>query len=126
MYEKTYTVYVASDGREFINEDECFDYERQIFGKKVEGQIFCYNDCFFKLPLTEILDATYVHILTEEASKWFKKESDYADTLHPWESNPSFPLTGVFYYDADISNWRELESEYKEIGTVLEKIKGVK
>lgn len=126
MYEKTYTVYVAFDGEEFDFEDDCLNYERSFWGKNVEGQIFFYNRDFSKLPLTEVEEVIYVHILTEEASKWFKKQSDYVGAQHPWESNPSFPLTGIFYYDVNINDWRELESEYKELKNALEKIKEVR
>lgn len=126
MTEKTYTVYVAFDGTEFTNEIDCFDYEEQFFKKEVEGQIFFYDDNFSKLPLAAIEEVVYAHILTEEAGLWFKNQNESLEYESPWSQKEDFPLTGIFFWDADSWEWRELESEYEELRTTLEKIKGVK
>ena len=124
MYEKTYTVYVASDGREFAVEDDCLNYERQNYGKEVEGQIFFYDGNFSKLPLTALEEVVYAHILTEEAGLWFKNQNESLEYENPWEQKEDFPLTGIFFWEQDSWEWRELESEYKELKNALEKIKG--
>lgn len=126
MYEKTYTVYVACDGKEFANEDDCLNYERQTHGKEVEGQIFFYDSNFSKLPLTALEEVVYAHILTEKAGLWFKNQNESLGYENPWEQKEDFPLTGIFFWEQDSWEWRELESEYEKLKIMLEKIKGAR
>lgn len=53
------TVYIADDGREFVDRDDCEGYEMKL----LEKSIACYNDKFEK---TSFETCTYVVLVTDQ------------------------------------------------------------
>jgi len=117
-------IYVADDGTEFEDEDECFDYERAIKFGDVEKDITFWDRYFRKLNIENpdlADDAVYVKVDTEKAYDWFNnylREEEYitlADCVTP---RPK--LTGLYFYDTNNDVWKQLEGEFYELYWIAE------
>lgn len=90
-------IYVANDGVQFNNKDECIRYERFAEANKVGRKLRFFNaDCRELLcenPLKNFEDCYYVFIANEEAL-------EFLDTMTEgtyWCDKPTH--CGLFYYD---------------------------
>ena len=119
-----YTTYVAFDGSEFDDEDDCLAYERTIQATDYEGEIFFYDSYHKPLPLhTEDLDDVYfVNIRTEKACQWFVDRCRDCGSTNPWSYDPrrkeEFPLTGFFWYDTNGDYWRCWNTEIEKLNAI--------
>ena len=118
-----YTTYVAFDGSEFDDEDDCLAYERTMRATDYEGELFFYDSNRKPLPLdVEDLDNVYfVNILTEKASAWFLDRCRDCGSTHPWiydsHRKEEFPKTGFFWYD-DNGDWRHWQTEMESLRAI--------
>ena len=117
-----YTTYVAFDGTEFDDEDDCLAYERTIQATDYEGEIFFYDINRKPIPLhTEDLEDVYfVNIETEKACQWFVDRCGDCGATHPWSYNPyrkeELPMTGFFYYSDE--EWHHWQTEIEKLNAI--------
>lgn len=84
--------YVAFDGKEFDNEEECRDYENELNIKSIEA----YDEDFNRIDFDS---ATYVVIHSEAELNFIDKVCDY----NGWTSD-GLMETGLYRYN---SSWRD-------------------
>ena len=117
-------IYIADDGAEFEDEDECLDYERAMKFGDVERDITFWDRYFRKLSIDNpdlADDAIYVKVDTEKAYDWFNNylyEEGYttlADCITP---RPK--LTGLYFYDSNNEVWKQLEGELDSLYWIAE------
>ena len=119
-----YTTYIAFDGEEFDDEDDCLAYERQLKADTYKNKIFFFNEKGKPVPLdVEDLDDVYfVNIKTEDATQWFVDRCHDSGSTHPWsydsKRKEEFPLTGFFWFDTNGDYWRHWQSEMKELHAI--------
>lgn len=118
-----YTTYVAFDGVEFEDEDDCRAYERKLQAVDYEGEIFFYdiNRKPISLHVEDLDDVYFVNIETEKAFKWFLDRCVDGGATHPWYYNARrtepFPKTGFFWYD-DNGDWHHWQTEMESLRAI--------
>jgi hypothetical protein len=113
--------YIAEDGTEFSNEDECLDYEHDLRMKSVEEQLRMYDEK--GEPTKELEKAFYVEIDTKEAGEFINEWGCQEDITHPFEDMKV--QTGRFFY-TDGGHWRNFDTElsyFREIEEIFNKNK---
>ena len=117
-------IYIADDGAEFEDEDECLDYERAMKFDSIEKDITFWDEHFRKLSIDnpELADdAFYVKVDTEKAYDWFNNYlyeegfTTLADCITP---RPK--LTGLYFYDSKNDVWKQLEGELDTLYWIVE------
>ena len=113
MTEKT--VYIAFDGKEFDNENECERYESKELQNKYGESLFVYNKDGKKISLDEdcrlCQDSYYITCKTKEAFDYLNKIFDgYVNTI---DYDGKFPAS--FYYDFTADRWKEIATHIKEL-----------
>lgn len=117
-----YTTYVAFDGSEFDDEDDCLAYERTMQATDYEDEIFFYDNNRKPIPLNveDLDDIYFVNILAEKACQWFVDRCQDCGSTHPWSYNPyrkeEFPLTGFFYYSDE--EWHHWQTEIERLRAI--------
>lgn len=126
------TIYIAEDGKQFYDEDECIQYERErvysgvnsaIKGLTPDGKPLAFSDPNF------CDSATSVYLASEKAVEVFKKRCDneginnsgidepgvyvWNDCDYPLENYTWLSLCGVIsYYEDEIAKLREIENKF--------------
>ena len=113
MTEKT--VYIAFDGEEFEDYNECERYESKELQNKYEESLFVYNKDGKKISLDEdyylCQDSYYITCKTKEALDYLNKIFDgYVNTI---DYDGKFPAS--FYYDFTADRWKEIATHIKEL-----------
>lgn len=124
--------YIAMDGKEFDNEDKCYDYEwnlRQDECKKIK--MFTEN----LQQTTDIERCHFVKIENAEQAKIFIRESNYFGTTYPQEIEPmvynkddeSYNEYGIgeYYYNEYTDNWKPIKEKIKELQAEIKKYKNI-
>ena len=113
MTEKT--VYIAFDGEEFEDYNECERYESKELQNKYGESLFVYNEDGKKISLDEddrlCQDSYYITCKTKEALDYLNKIFDgYVNTI---DYDGKFPAS--FYYDFTANRWKEIATHIKEL-----------
>ena len=98
-------VYISDDGKEFMDEDECRDYEYDLVKKQFE----CYDDNCKKVR--DPYDAVIVNLATEDMVKKFKWWSDEVECTAEGIDKP-----GIYMYSCG-DTWVNLDE-------IISKIRG--
>lgn len=106
------TTYIADDGREFDDEQECYEYEADLAREAIQDSVFFFNDTGNRLPLTRegMSEAYFVVSKSADASR-------QASELFEGYNNP-FDITcntGIWYYD---DNWRSADDLFDLMDTI--------
>lgn len=114
MTEKT--VYVAFDGKEFEDYNECERYESKELQEKYGKDLLVYNNDGELIPLGEdyrlAQDSAFIICKTEEALDYLSKVlQGYANGIDGYEGK--FPVS--FYYDFHKNKWEEIAPSIKEL-----------
>jgi hypothetical protein len=119
---KAKTIYIADDGKEFNNEQDCLNYERE---KKCEllynkENVLFYNShgepSQFHLDLDPD-EIFYIDVSSIEAAEAVKEWFDeWEDADSPF--NVFAPSQGYFYYDGS-EGWKDLELECRAMKFIL-------
>ena len=113
MTEKT--VYIAFDGKEFEDENECERYESKELKNKYGKDLLVYNEKNKLLPLDDdyrlCQDSAYVVCKSEEALNFLNRTFNYNRTNKIYYEG-NFPAS--FYYDFNTDKWKEIEHRIKE------------
>lgn len=99
-------VYIADDGKEFDNEEDCMDHEFDIFNESFR----CFNSKYEK---SNVETCAFVDVPTEKSVKHFIK---VCDTLGITADGVDKP--GIFMYSDYGNSWINLEdtlARFKEV-----------
>lgn len=116
--------YVADDGAEFEDEDECLEYEKLMRFGSVEKDITFWDEHFRRLNIENpaLADkAFYVKIDTENAYDWFNNylyNEGYTTLADCITHRPK--LVGLYFYDSCRDVWKQLEGEFNELYWIAE------
>lgn len=114
MTEKT--IYIAFDGKEFEDYNECERYESKELQDKYGKDLLAYNDYGTLLPLDNDYrlsqDSAYVVCKSKEALNYLNKIFNDNRTNNI-DYNGNFPAS--FYYNFETDEWEEIESHIKEL-----------
>jgi hypothetical protein len=119
-----YTTYVAFDGSEFDDEDDCLAYERTMKATDYEKEIFFYGINREPVPLNveDLDDVYFVNIKTEKAKEWFVDRCYDSGSVHPWSYDPyrreEFPMTGFFWFDTYDDTWHHWQTEIERLNAI--------
>lgn len=114
MTEKT--VYIAFDGKEFEDYNECERYESKKLQDKYGKDLLVYNEDGELIALDNDYwlsqSSAYVLCKSEEALNYIKKTFDY-NGVNNIDYDGNFPAS--FYYDFTTDEWKEIEHRIKEL-----------
>ena len=114
MTEKT--IYIAFDGKEFEDENECERYESKELQNKYGKDLLVYNEEGELLSFGNVYclckESAYVVCKSEEALNFVNKMFSFniANKIY-YKGN--FPAS--FYYDFNTDEWKEIEYRIKEL-----------
>lgn len=123
------TKYVANDGTEFEDEEECLDYERGIKIKDIYG-FKTYNrqgkEIFPKDYISDMNDFIYdvYFIKVENIKGWEEFEKlclDEFDTYF-YDGLDEISEKGLYYKDDDYNCWVNWDYEYEKLRNIRRKI----
>ena len=113
---KEKTVYIAFDGEEFEDYNECERYESKELQNKYGESLFVYNEDGKLIPFDNDYrlsqDSAYVVCKSEEALNYIKKTFDY-NGVNNIDYDGNFPAS--FYYDFMTDKWEEIAPRIKEL-----------
>ena len=114
MIEKT--IYVAFDGKEFDDENECERYESKELQDKYGKDLLVYNEDGELIPFDNDYrlsqDSAYVVCKSEEALNYLNKTFN-DNRVNKIDYNGKFPVS--FYCDFMTDKWKEIEHRIKEL-----------
>lgn len=128
MREECRYYYIANDGKEFEDEEECFKYEQNLlYGdviKNNELQMFDYD----KHETTKVEQCFYLKCDSIKACELFIELCDrfgaYTPFIEGTYGNGTYTVgIGTWYYDEDYDRWislEDLEDKIKEIKEIFE------
>lgn len=117
-------LYIADDGAEFEDEDECLKYEKTLGFDFIKDDITFWDEHFKKLSIDaeDLADKVfYVKIDSENAYAWFNNllwEEGF-NTLEKCVSNRT-KVTGLYFYDSYRDIWKQLEGELNDLYYIME------
>lgn len=122
------TKYVAEDGTEFEDEDECLTYERTEGMKNLKGVKFFYEngqEITTYSSLEDLLDSSYFIKITDE-----KDFSKFEELLYDevgcqyWADgwNSLRGEKGLFYYDENCDCWMSWDEQYDKLREIRRKL----
>lgn len=117
-------IFIADDGAEFEDEDECLNYEKTLGFDHIKDEIAFLDEHFKKLTIDEedLSDkAFYVKIDSEKAYNWFNNLlwTEGYETLDKCVSHRP-KLTGLYFYDSYRDVWKQLEGELNDLYYIME------
>ena len=114
MTEKT--IYIAFDGKEFEDENECRKHESKKLQDKYGKDLLVYNEDGELIALDNDYwlsqSSAYVLCKSEEALNYINKTFDY-NGVNNIDYDGNFPAS--FYYDFTTDEWKEIKSRIKEL-----------
>ena len=125
---KEITKYIADDGTEFEDEDECLYYERTEKMKTIKGVKFFFGngeEITNYSSLEDLLNRSYFIKITDE-NDFDKFEEIISDEFggdywaDGWDSLRG--ETGLFYYDEDFERWMSWDEQYDKLREIRRKI----
>lgn len=117
-------LYVADDGTEFEDEQECLRHEAGCRAFELKGQVVLLDGRFCPIPLSDLSEWKYA---------WFiyaKDAQSLQDLSNIWDVNligtipPSFLVenkTGLFAYDENLDDWYHMGTRIQEIQSDTDK-----
>lgn len=122
------TKYIANDGTEFDNEDDCRYYEVTENMKTIKGVKFFFEngkEITDYSSLEDLLDSSYFIKITDE-NDFDKFEEIISDEFggdywaDGWSSLRG--ETGLFYYDEDSIRWMSWDEQYDKLREIRRKM----
>lgn len=114
MTEKT--TYIAFDGKEFEDYNECERYESKVVQEKYGKDLLVYDDKGELLSLDSDYylsqNSAYVVCKSEEALNYLNKTFDY-NKVNSIDYEGKFPAS--FYYNFETDEWEEITLHIKEL-----------
>lgn len=121
------TKYVANDGIEFDDEDECLEYELKVKVKNIYG--FTIYDCNGKeIKPTDYRDldcfideARYIKITDIKGWDAFSELCEENDVYFDYGMD-DFYERGLYFFDDDHEYWVSWEAEYEKLRNIRRKM----
>ena len=117
-------LYVAEDGTEFEDEEECLAYETAQSAKKLKGKVVLLNADFEVIPLDALEDWDRVYFIFVKDVSALHELRDVWDPdltgLYP----PDFlneDTAGLFAYDDDADNWYHMGTRLQGLQAIADK-----
>ena len=126
---KEITKYIADDGKEFDDEDECLDYERGIKIHKVYG-FKAYDrqgkEIFPKNYVSDmddfVYDACYIRIENIKGWEEFEELCNDEFGTYFYDGLDSISETGLYFKDDDHDCWINWDYEYEKLRIIRKKM----
>lgn len=117
-------LYIANDGTEFEDGDECLSYEKTLGFDYIKDEIAFWDEHLKRLAIDEedLSDKVfYVKIDSEKAYNWFNNLlwTEGYETLDKCVSHRP-KLTGLYFYDSYRDDWKQLEGELNDLYYIME------
>ena len=110
------TVYIAFDGKEFEDENECERYESKELQNKYGKDLLVYDENGKLIALDNDYwlshSSAYIICKSEKALNYLNKIFDY-NGVNNVDYDGNFPAS--FYYDFTTDEWKEIEHRIKEL-----------
>lgn len=112
MYEVT--KYIADDGMEFEDEEECLEYEQRMALSCIKGQFLMLNDEFKEVenPICNFDEVTYIYVKTDYAAEKLHEVLTKEWNV-PWDYDPK--TAGVWFKCDERDRWIHLDEERKRV-----------
>ena len=111
-------LYIAEDGTEFEDEEECLRHEAGCHAKELSGQVVLLDDVFKPIPLSDLSQWENAYFI------YAKDVQALRDLSVTWDwdlvgiSPPRFLFAdkpGLFAYDGTIDEWYHMGTRLQEI-----------
>lgn len=121
-------LYIADDGSEFEDEQECMAYEAGQTAKTLKGKVVLLAENFQPIPLDNLSEwenVCYIFVKDLPALHALRNAWDWDLTgLYP----PDFlsgDTAGLFVYDGDDDEWYHMGARLQELQNLADKAMGV-
>lgn len=121
-------LYIAEDGSEFEDEQECLAYEAGQNARMLKGQVVLLAENFQPIPLSDLSEwdaAWYIFVKDLSALHALRNVWDWDLTgLYP----PDFlngDTAGLFVYDENYDEWYHMGTKLQELQSLANKVMGV-
>lgn len=117
-------LYIAEDGTEFEDEQECLDYETVQSAKELKGKVVLLDAQFKPIPLDNLAewDRTFF-VFTKDVSALHELRE-----VWDWDLTGLCPpdflfedTAGLFAYDEDYDSWYHMGTRLQELQTIADK-----
>ena len=121
-------LYVADDGTEFEDEEECLRYEAGCRAENLKGQVILLDVGFCPIPLSDLSqweDAWFIYAKDVQS---LRNLSDIWDWDLVGVSPPSFLFadkSGLFAYDETIEEWYHMGTRLQGLQAIADKAMSV-
>lgn len=112
------TKYIAKDGKEFMYENDCLEYERQLVFQDIIGECLFISSWGDKIYIDDIIsefdNVKYVFIKTNKAAEVLQ-DSLSSNYNTPWDNYGC--IAGAWIFDDNYDCWKslaDLEDEVKQ------------
>ena len=110
------TIYIAFDGKQFEDENECERYESKELQNKYGKDLLVYDENGKLIALDNDYwlshSSAYIICKSEKALNYLNKIFDY-NGVNNVDYDGNFPAS--FYYDFTTYEWKEIKSRIKEL-----------
>lgn len=110
--------YIAFDGSEFANEDECIDYETELNFRAFKDHVFLFDSVRKPLPfsLANFEKCAYVSINDDRAA------ASFVNTMEA-EGYTELPRTkGIYEYNDRRDTWENLRERLADLTELIEEL----
>lgn len=112
-----YTRYIADDGTEFDDYEECVDYEKKLEMDELKEEVIALDKD--GKPVDDFRDVDEIFYLCISSNDAAHQLDDLWDTGWPWSSDSTrcvaFPKAGRFLYDIDADRWIDIDDIKEKI-----------
>lgn len=103
--------YISDDGREFQNELECLEYEKDLQKAQFNDTLFLFDDDGNRVKIEKFEQVYFINAKTDEAAQFLHDEWN-GYYLTPW-THKNIPKAGCYLFYED--DWHTLEEYLKRI-----------
>ena len=121
-------LYIAEDGTEFEDEQECFAYETEQSAKRLKGKVVLLDADFKVIPLGSLADWDKAYFIFTKDVSALHELRDVWD----WDLTSLYPpnflnedTAGLFAYDDDADSWYHVGTFLQEIQALADKAMSV-
>ena len=117
-------LYVADDGTEFEDEEECLRYEAGKQAKELKGRVVLLDNLFRPIPLPDLSQWENAYFIYAKDIQALRDLSDVWDWDLVGISPPRFLFAdtpGLFAHDEIIDEWYHIGTRLQEIQSIADK-----
>lgn len=120
------TIYIANDGKQFADPDECMAYEIELGVGKFKDEAFLFDIDLKPLTLTEEhFDEARVIRCSTTAAAEFLNNTFGKSIYSPWDRN--YPVAaGCWVWNDDTDCWEDVSEVIGELGRLTQRINRLK